>query len=169
MSEHLVITANDKSGRYLELLPQLEALCIPQEAPLAALCNAVAALHTAFPRLWTGLYLYSPRRDALTLGPFQGPLACTEIKKNRGVCGTAWAEDRLIVVPDVDLFPGHIACSSESRSELVVPIHDSAQRVVGVIDIDDRQTNAFDTVDATHVARIADIIAPHAAALSAML
>lgn len=169
MAEQLLITAADTEGRYRELLPQLEALCAPGEPPLAALCNAVAALHSTFSHLWTGIYLVSDSRGTLVLGPYQGPLACTEIRKGHGVCGTAWATGEPIVVPDVELFPGHIACSSESRSEVVVPISDKEQHIVGVIDIDDRKLRAFGPADALWLARAARMIAPHAAAIAAML
>ena len=120
------------------------------------LCNVAAALHEAMPHyFWVGFYLVKGER--LELGPFQGPPACFAIKKGRGVCGTAWAEARTIIVADVDQFPGHIACSSRSKSEIVVPIMRKGE-VIGVIDVDSEHLNAFNACDQKHLERIAGLL-----------
>ena len=106
--------------------------------------------------------IVQPNGDTLQLGPFQGPVACYTIKRGRGVCGTAWDQNRTLVVPDVEQFPGHIACSSLSRSEIVVPLHDDRQDVAGVLDIDSKQLAAFDDVDAHWLEQIARVISRHA-------
>jgi len=113
---------------------------------VANLANMSAALKETFNFFWVGFYLVDS--EELVLGPFQGPIACTRIRKGKGVCGTAWSEERTIVVPDVDAFPGHIACSSLSRSEIVVPLIDHENKVWGVLDIDSEQLNTFDDTDA---------------------
>ena len=117
-----------------------------EDDPISLMANTSAALHEAFGFFWIGFYLVHDD-TWLHLGPFQGPVACTRIKRGRGVCGTAWAEERTVVVPDVDLFPGHIACSSASRSEIVVPMKDADGHVVGVLDIDSERINTFDDDD----------------------
>ena len=122
--------------------------------------NAAALLHETMGWWWTGFYLV--KDGELQLGPFQGPIACYRIKRGRGVCGTAWDEDRTLVVPDVEQFPGHIACSSESRSEIVVPLHDSEGNVTGVLDIDSKELATFDDVDARWLEEIARVISRHA-------
>jgi len=132
-------------GSYTELLPQIFALLDGEEDLIANLANTVAALHTAFPFLWTGFYLV--KGNELVLGPFQGPVACTRIAFGKGVCGTAWKEKRTQLVPDVDLFPGHIACSSLSKSEIVVPVMVN-ETVVAVLDIDSQALAAFGETDA---------------------
>ena len=146
MAESLIIPEGaDKATRYKHLLPQLEALLAGEEDPIACLANAAAAIHTTFGHLWTGFYLV--RGEQLVLGPFQGPVACTRIGYGKGVCGAAWAEGRTIVVPDVERFPGHIACSSLSRSEIVVPGFRDG-RVSLVLDVDSTELSAFDETDA---------------------
>lgn len=155
MAEHLIIHSGDKEQRYAALLPQLSAIVADETDAIANMANVAACLWETFRFWWVGFYRV--RGGELVLGPFQGPLACTRIQKGRGVCGTAWAEGRTIIVPDVEAFPGHIACSSASRSEIVVPImRDGA--VVGVIDIDSERFNAFDETDALWLERIAALM-----------
>ncbi len=134
-----------KESRYESLLPQVKALCEGEEDMIAKMANVSALLHQEFGFWWTGFYRV--QGDELLLGPFQGPLACVHIGYGRGVCGTAWKDERTVVVPDVEDFPGHIACSSESRSEIVVPMKKDG-RVVAVLDIDSRELSTFDEVDA---------------------
>lgn len=144
MSEDLAIVKGSKAEQYASLLPQIKALLEGETDGVANLANVAAALKEQFGWLWVGFYLV--RNGELVVGPFQGPVACTRIKKGRGVCGTAWAEARTLIVPDVEAFPGHIACSSLSRSEIVVPIF-SGGAVVGVLDVDSVELNAFDEED----------------------
>ena len=144
MSEDLQITKGTKSEQYAALLPQIKGLLDGETDGVANLANVAAALKEQFGWLWVGFYLV--KRGELVVGPFQGPVACTRIKRGRGVCGAAWAEARTLIVPDVAAFPGHIACSSLSRSEIVVPIF-SGGEVVGVLDVDSVELNAFDEDD----------------------
>lgn len=146
MAEDLYISNGTKEERYAALLPQLKGLLSGETDEVANLANVAAALKETFGFFWVGFYRVVG--DDLVLGPFQGPVACTRIRKGRGVCGTAWQEARTLVVPDVDAFPGHIACSSLSRSEIVVPLMDGAGEVWGVLDIDSSELNTFDDVDA---------------------
>lgn len=146
MAEDLYISNGTKEERYAALLPQLKGLLSGETDEVANLANVAAALKETFGFFWVGFYRVVG--DELVLGPFQGPVACTRIRKGRGVCGTAWQEARTLVVPDVDVFPGHIACSSLSRSEIVVPLMDGAGEVWGVLDIDSSELNTFDDVDA---------------------
>ena len=146
MAEDLHISSGSKAERYRVLLPQVRSLLAGETDRVANLANVAAALKTTFGFFWVGFYRV--QGDELVLGPFQGPVACTRIARGRGVCGTAWQEDRTLVVPDVDAFPGHIACSSLSRSEIVVPLHDREGRVRGVLDIDSDRPAAFDATDA---------------------
>jgi GAF domain-containing protein len=155
MAEHLIIHSGDKEQRYAALLPQLTAIVADETDTIANMANVAACLWETFRFWWVGFYRV--RGGELVLGPFQGPLACTRIQKGRGVCGTAWAEGRTIIVPDVEAFPGHIACSSASRSEIVVPIMRNGA-VVGVIDIDSERLNAFDETDALWLERIAALM-----------
>ena len=157
MAEHLTIHSGDKAERYACLLPQLEEIVSTETDPIANMANVAACLWETFRFWWVGFYRV--KEGMLILGPFQGPLACTRIRKGRGVCGTAWAEARTIVVPDVEQFPGHIACSSASRSEIVVPIMRDGE-VVGVLDVDSERLNAFDETDALWLERVAALIAP---------
>lgn len=136
----------DKNETYRLLVKQVESLLEGENNPVGQLANAAALLHETMGWWWTGFYMV--KDGELQLGPFQGPIACYRIKKGRGVCGTAWAEDRTVVVPDVEQFPGHIACSSLSRSEIVVPLHDNEGQVIGVLDIDSKDLATFDEVDA---------------------
>lgn len=140
-----------KQERYEAFLKSYEALIEGSEARISLLANTTAALREAFGFFWVGFYLVEG--DELILGPFQGSVACYRIRKGRGVCGTAWMEERTLVVPDVDRFPGHIACSSLSRSEIVVPLR-HAHRIIGVLDIDSDHLSAFDDVDAEYLEKI---------------
>ena len=146
MAKDLHVSSGGKVERYRVLLPQVRSLLAGETDRVANLANVAAALKTTFGFFWVGFYRV--QGDELVLGPFQGPVACTRIARGRGVCGTAWQEDRTLVVPDVDAFPGHIACSSLSRSEIVVPLHDREGRVRGVLDIDSDRPAAFDATDA---------------------
>ena len=155
MAEHLEIKGESKEERYVNLLPQIEAVLEGEPDQIARMANVAAMLHETFRFWWTGFYRVVD--DELVLGPFQGPMACTRIRKGRGVCGTAWAEARTQVVPDVDQFPGHIACSSASRSEIVVPLMREGN-VIGVLDIDSERLSAFDATDQKWLERVADLI-----------
>lgn len=145
-----------KEERYAEMLPAVHSLMDGEEDVIARMANLAALLHHGFGFWWTGFYRVA-EGDVLVLGPFQGPLACTRIRLGRGVCGTAWAENRTVVVPDVSKFPGHIACSSESRSEIVVPVRERG-RIVAVLDIDSRELGTFDGTDAKWLEKIADCL-----------
>ena len=146
----------EKEDKYKELLPQLEVLLAGETDEIAQMANAAALLHRAMGFWWTGFYRV--RGGELVLGPFQGPVACSRIAKGRGVCGTAWQEERTIVVPDVDRFPGHIACSSESRSEIVVPVRRDGA-IVAVLDIDSRELGTFDDIDRRYLETIVSFLA----------
>lgn len=152
MAEQLNITEGTKQEKYETLFPQIEAVVRAEPDPIANMANVASMLHETFGFWWTGFYRVID--DMLVLGPFQGPMACTRIRKGRGVCGTAWRDDQTQVVPDVDLFPGHIACSSASRSEIVVPIHRDGQ-VVGVLDIDSELLATFDETDKLWLEKVA--------------
>ena len=156
MAEHLIIHTGDKAERYAALQPQLEAIVAAEPDGIANMANVAACLWETFRFWWVGFYRV--KEGMLILGPFQGPLACTRIRKGRGVCGTAWAEARTIVVPDVEQFPGHIACSSASRSEIVVPILRDGV-VVGVLDVDSEHLATFDETDAMWLERVAALLA----------
>ena len=155
MAENLSINTGNKDEKYRELLPQIYALVSTETDLIANLANVAAALKQTFGFFWVGFYLV--KGEELVLGPFQGPIACTRIRRGRGVCGTAWGEARTLVVPDVDLFPGHIACSSDSRSEIVVPLLKEGL-VAGVLDIDSDTLNSFDQIDARHLEEICTYI-----------
>ena len=144
-----------KKEQYETLLAQARSLMEGENDPIARMANLAAVIHTTFGFWWTGFYRVQD--NVLILGPFQGPIACTRIPYGRGVCGTAWKEARTIVVPDVEEFPGHIACSSESRSEIVVPIIREG-RVTAVLDIDSRDLNTFDDIDAHYLTLLADLL-----------
>ena len=150
----------DKNETYRLLVKQVESLIEGENNIMGQLANAAALLHETMGWWWTGFYLVNG--DQLQLGPFQGPVACYNIKRGRGVCGTAWDQNRTLVVPDVEQFPGHIACSSESRSEIVVPLHNHDGHVAGVLDIDSRELTTFDDVDARWLEEIAGVISRHA-------
>ena len=144
MSESLIIQASTKAERYAELVVQLRSLIEGELDMIARMANVAGALKEVFGWWWVGFYRVIG--DELVLGPYQGPIACTRIAYNRGVCGTAWARKQTVVVPDVEQFAGHIACSSLSRSEIVVPLRKDDE-VVGVLDIDSEQLNMFDEID----------------------
>ncbi len=146
----------DKKTVYESLLPQLQALCAGENDLVANLGNIAAALHVATGSHWTGFYLV--KNDELVLGPFQGPVACTRITYGKGVCGTAWQEKKTLVVKDVDTFPGHIACSSLSRSEIVVPILSHQGEVLGVLDLDHTALAAYDETDGIYLQAIARFV-----------
>lgn len=149
----------DKNKTYELLSKQVESLIEGENNTVGQLANAAAILHETMGWWWTGFYLV--KDGELQLGPFQGPLACYRIKRGRGVCGTAWDKDSTMVVPDVEQFPGHIACSSLSRSEIVVPLHDPSGEVIGVLDIDSKELATFDDVDAHWLEQICRIIEHH--------
>ena len=158
MAEAVAVTSNDKASRYRELLPQLASLVDGEPDLIANLANIVAALRECLPiASWVGFYIR--RGDELVLGPFQGKVACVRIAWSRGVCGTAAAEARTMIVADVEEFPGHIACDAQSRSEIVVPIIQPGRdgRVVAVLDLDSYELAAFDDVDAAGLAPIAEL------------
>ena len=145
-----------KAERYAAFLEDYKNFINGEDDRLAALANTSAALREAFGFFWVGFYL--EREGELRLGPFQGTLACMHIKIGRGVCGTSFEQQQSIVVPDVEQFPGHIACSSLSRSEIVVPIFDKTHRPVGVLDIDSTELNTFDECDRQNLERVCEII-----------
>ncbi|MBB5394449.1 GAF domain-containing protein [Mucilaginibacter sp. AK015] len=156
MAEDLkIITAASKEEQYRSLIPQIEALLDGETDLVANLANTAAALKEQFNWFWVGFYLV--KHDELVLGPFQGPVACTRIAKGRGVCGTSWAKAETLIVPDVDAFPGHIACSSASRSEIVLPLFSHGE-VIGVLDVDSAELNEFDETDAIFLKQVIDLI-----------
>lgn len=153
----ILIEGADRSSIYEQLIPQIRALLEGENDAIANLANTAAALKQALGFLWVGCYLV--RDQELVLGPFQGPVACTRIAFGRGVCGSAWQQRQTIIVPDVDRFPGHIACSSASRSEIVVPLlHDG--EVVAVLDIDSDRLDDFSKVDQEALESIASLLTP---------
>jgi GAF domain-containing protein len=159
MAEQLFFTQGaDRAQLYKELRPQWEAVLSAESDAVANMANAVAILREVFGFFWVGFYRVVG--DELVLGPFQGPLACTRIRKGKGVCGTAWAENRSILVPDVEQFPGHIACSSASRSELVVPIRKNGQ-VIGILDVDSDQLADFSSTDQQQLEMYMDYLAQY--------
>lgn len=145
----------DKEQKYLEFIKQFKGLVEGETEEISVLANTCAALREAFGFFWIGFYLV--RKEHLVLGPFQGSIACYRIAKGRGVCGTAWATTQTQVVPDVEAFPGHIACSSESRSEIVVPLITNGE-VHAVLDIDSNELSTFDEVDKIYLEEIAKIL-----------
>lgn len=148
-----------KRERYELLLPQLASLIDGEEDKVAVLSNFVALLHDEMGFFWTGFYRVES--DELVVGPFQGPVACFRIRKGRGVCGNAWEKGETIVVPDVEQFPGHIACSSLSRSEIVVPVFDVTGTVAAVLDIDSCELNTFDETDRLYLERAVTLLTPY--------
>lgn len=159
MSEELRITAVSKKEKYEELLPQIRSVVEDETDLIANMANAASMLHETFSFWWTGFYRVMPsaKGEQLVLGPFQGPLACTRIRRGKGVCGTAWDTGCTQVVPDVELFPGHIACSSASRSEIVVPLWQGG-RVIAVLDIDSAELATFDETDRTYLEEVAAML-----------
>lgn len=156
MAENLIITSDDKESRYRELVPQIEALIAGETDVIANMANITAALAATFNWLWVGFYIV--RDNQLVLAPFQGPIACSRIDYGRGVCGTAWATKETQLVPDVDLFAGHIACSSLAKSEIVIPILDSSDNVWAVLDVDSQDMATFDDIDARYLTQIIKLL-----------
>lgn len=152
MAEHLVVVDGEREQQYQALLPQVLSLIESETDIIAAMANCTAALQQTFHWLWTGFYLV--KGEQLVLGPFQGPIACTRIPRGRGVCGSAWQQNQTLIVPDVDAFPGHIACSSAARSEIVLPVHDSQGQVVAVLDIDADTLAQFSELDQRYLAPV---------------
>lgn len=156
MAENLILSeSTNKQERYDSLLPQIEALTTGENDLIANLSNIAAALRYGMGFFWVGFYLV--KEAQLVLGPFQGPVACTRINKGKGVCGTAWAEGRTVLVPDVDAFPGHIACSSDSKSEIVLPAFKS-EEVALILDADSDKLNDFDETDQKNLEKLMRII-----------
>jgi L-methionine (R)-S-oxide reductase len=155
MSEDLNIIKGTKEEQYIELIPQIAALVEDEPDLVANLANITAALKQQFAWLWIGFYLV--KDNELVLGPFQGPVACTRIKKGRGVCGTAWQQSKTIIVENINNFPGHIACSSLSKSEIVIPILKEGS-VVAVLDVDDSSYAAFDKTDELFLFQIISLV-----------
>ncbi|MBN8691748.1 MAG: GAF domain-containing protein [Bacteroidetes bacterium] len=145
MAEDLKITATNKQEKYLELIPQIKALMEGESDITANMANICAALKYGMNFFWVGFYLV--KDNQLVLGPFQGPVACTRIHKGKGVCGASWERGEVIIVEDVDQFPGHIACSSLSKSEIVLPIYNSKKEIIGVLDVDSDEYACFDDMD----------------------
>jgi L-methionine (R)-S-oxide reductase len=145
MAEELTRIQGTRKEMYDGLLPQIQSLVEGETDLIANLANICAALRETFGFFWVGFYLV--KGDELVLGPFQGPIACTRIRKGKGVCGSAWEEEKSLLVPDVDLFPGHIACSSLSRSEIVVPLIDNSGKVWAILDVDSIELNDFSETD----------------------
>jgi GAF domain-containing protein len=156
MAESIHITGTSKAERYTSLLPQIHALCEGENDLTANLANVAAALKQVFGFFWVGFYIV--RENELVLGPFQGPIACTRIAFGRGVCGSSWKEKKTLLVPDVEQFPGHIACSSESKSEIVVPVFNGNGNVIAVLDVDSNIVNDFDTADQLALEQLCDWI-----------
>ncbi len=156
MAEDLnITTSTDKTDQYLSLIPQIEALLYGEPDLVANLANIAAALREQFKWFWVGFYLV--KGDELVLGPFQGPVACTRIALGKGVCGSAWQQAKTLIVPDVDAFPGHIACSSLSKSEIVIPIFSNGA-VVAVLDVDSEAFDQFDETDAQYLEQIVKLL-----------
>ena len=155
MAEDLQIIIGTKEDQYKSLIPQIQGLLQGETDLIANLANITAALKEQFGWFWVGFYLV--KDTELVLGPFQGPVACTRIKKGRGVCGASWAESQTLIVPDVEKFPGHIACSSLSKSEIVLPIF-KINEVVTVLDVDSDRYNEFDEIDKIYLEQIVKMI-----------
>ena len=155
MAEDLIVSKGDKKEQYASLMPQVRGLLKGETDIVANMANLVAALKEQFNFFWVGFYLV--KNGELVLGPFQGPVACTRIAKGRGVCGTAWEKNETLIVPDVEKFPGHIACSSLSKSEIVIPIVHREQ-VIGVLDVDSDRLDAFDEIDSQFLKEMIQLI-----------
>jgi GAF domain-containing protein len=151
MAEELVQITGSKEAQYLSLLPQIKALIGDETDVVANYANIAAALKTTFNFFWVGFYCV--KNNELVLGPFQGPIACTRIRLGKGVCGTAWEQKSTILVPDVDLFPGHIACSGDSKSEIVIPLIKNNE-VFAVLDVDSNVLNDFDEIDKQYLTEL---------------
>ena len=156
MAEDLnITTSTDKTAQYQSLIPQIEALLYGEPDLIANLANVCAALNEQFKWFWVGFYLV--KDNELVLGPFQGPVACTRIASGKGVCGKAWEQAKTLIVPDVDAFPGHIACSSLSKSEIVIPVFNNG-KVVAVLDVDSEALDQFDEIDARYLEEIVKLV-----------
>jgi len=156
MAEDLIINRTvAKEAQYKTLLPQIEALLTGEEDFVANMANTAAALKEQFNWFWVGFYLV--KNEELVLGPFQGPVACTRIGKGKGVCGSSWTLNKVLVVPDVEEFPGHIACASASKSEIVLPLVKNGN-VIGVLDVDSEYLNHFDEIDSVYLQQIISIL-----------
>jgi L-methionine (R)-S-oxide reductase len=156
MAEDLnILQSTDKAAQYQSLLPQIEALLQGETDLTANLANMAAALKEQFKWFWVGFYLV--KEGELVLGPFQGPVACTRIALGKGVCGAAWQQQKTLIVPDVEAFPGHIACSSLSQSEIVVPLFNNGE-VAGVLDVDSELLDQFDETDALYLEELVKLI-----------
>ena len=156
MSESIVIIEGSKEEKYRSILPQITAIIDGEPDMIANMANISSALKQQFNWWWVGFYIV--RNDQLVLGPFQGPIACTRIALGRGVCGTAWKETRTVLVEDVNQFPGHIACSAASNSEIVIPIFKNGE-VIGVLDVDSEHLNHFDQTDQKYLEQLIDSLA----------
>jgi GAF domain-containing protein len=156
MAEDLHVIQGTKEEQYQSLIPQIKALIEGETDVTANLANVSAALKEQFKWFWVGFYIV--RNNELVVGPFQGPVACTRIKKGKGVCGTSWAEAKTIIVEDVEKFPGHIACSSLSKSEIVIPAFKNGN-VIAVLDVDSEDLNHFDETDARYLEQIVKLLA----------
>ena len=156
MADNLLVSGNTKQEKYSSLIPQIKALVEGEKDVIANLANISSAIKYGMNFFWVGFYLV--KENELVLGPFQGTLACTRIALGKGVCGTAWKNKEVILLDDVDQFPGHIACSSDSKSEIVLPIYDKNKNVVAVLDIDDDKYATFDETDKTFLTEITTIV-----------
>lgn len=155
MSESLIIIKGTKEQQYQNILAQIRGLLDGETDMIANMANITSALNMQFHWWWTGFYII--KNDELVLGPFQGPVACTRIRKGRGVCGTAWQQNKTLVIDDVNQFPGHIACSADSRSEIVIPVIKNAE-VIGVLDIDSEHYGYFDQTDKKYLEEIVSLL-----------
>ncbi len=157
MAENITISGTSKEELYRSLLPQLVGLTAGENDFIANVANIIGALKQTFNFFWVGVYFV--KEDQLVLGPFQGPIACTRIAKGKGVCGTSWEKKQVLLVPDVDQFPGHISCSSDSKSEIVIPVLDENGNVILVIDVDSNKLNDFDSIDQQYLEEVAGLMA----------
>ena len=156
MAEDLTIVGNTKEEIYQSLIPQIKGLLDGETDTIANMANVCAALKFGLNFFWVGFYLV--KENTLVLGPFQGPVACTRIAKGKGVCGTSWERNEVIIVEDVDKFPGHIACSSLSKSEIVIPLYNQNKECVGVLDVDSDTYTTFDKIDEKYLKQIIELI-----------
>lgn len=156
MAEHIQITTTSKAERYKELYPQVKALIEGETDLVANMANICSALKYGMNFFWVGFYLV--KGNELVLGPFQGTIACTRIAKGKGVCGKSWELNDIIIVDDVDQFPGHIACSSESKSEIVIPVRDKNKNIIAVLDVDSDHYASFDRTDEEWLQKIVELL-----------
>lgn len=158
MAEDLIINQTlSKKEKYEQLVPQIKALLTGETDEIANMANVAAALKTCFNFFWVGFYIV--KQNELVLGPFQGPVACTRIQLGKGVCGTSWKQKETLIVPNVDEFPGHIACSAFSKSEIVLPLFNQNKEVLGVLDVDSEELNTFDAIDEQYLTQIIALLA----------